>query len=352
MTQTLGTENLSVPFQDYVILLGNATTDIQVLILMLLRQAGALGNAIFFTCSAWFLVGKTGSASKKAFSILSTVWSISILILGLYLLFYPSCITSKDLIKQIFPTCFASNWYMTCYIIFLFVYPWLNKLIAMTDQKQLLRITVFSSSLWIVADYFKGNLFFSSSLILWVSIYFLIAYLKIYCGRMMSNIKLGFILLLAGVLGYIAQVVITNYVGLHLISAFSTKVLHWNSNCCPFFLMIAIGSMVIALQATYRIRIINYISGLSMFVYLIHENYLFRCYTRPAIWQYLYNNYGYIYVVMLDIVFAVVLFVLSAAVSLIYKETLQRFVTKVSNKLFSILVMVYGRMEHLMMQIG
>ena len=150
VTQTLGTENLYGPLQDYVLLLGNATTDIQVLILTLLRQAGELGNAIFFTCSAWFLVEKTGDSKKKAFSLLCTVWCISALILFIYLLTFPSCLTTKGLIKQLFPTCFANNWYMTCYIIFLFVYPWLNKLMLLTNQKQLLRITVFSSSLWIL----------------------------------------------------------------------------------------------------------------------------------------------------------------------------------------------------------
>lgn len=237
-------------------------------------------------------------------------------------------------------------------MIFLFVYPWLNKLIALTDQKQLLGITIFSSSLWIVGDYFKGDMFFTSALVLWVTIYFLIAYLKLYCRQVMANTKVGFMLLFVGILGYIAQVVVTNYVGLYLISAFSDKVLRWNNNCCPFFLMISIGSMIIALQATYRIRIINYISGLSMFVYLIHENYLFRRYTRPAIWQYLYLNYGYAHVVMMDIAFAVVLFLLSLVVSAVYKETLQRLVTKISNKLFSMLTILYGRVERMILKIS
>ena len=84
VTQTLGSKNTDINFQDYVILLGNATTNIQVLILTLMRQAGALGNTIFFVCSAWFLIGKKDTANKKAFSLCSTVWGVSILILCLY----------------------------------------------------------------------------------------------------------------------------------------------------------------------------------------------------------------------------------------------------------------------------
>jgi hypothetical protein len=351
VTQTLGSLNDKIDFQDYVIPLGNATADIQVIVLMLMRQTGALGNAIFFVCSAWFLVGKTGSARKKAFSLLCTVWTVSVLMFCLYQLCAPSDLTIKDIIKQFFPTCFSNTWYMTCYIIFLFIYPWLNKLIALTDQKQLLRITLFSSMLWIVMNYFAGGLFFASDLILWVTIYLLMAYLKLHCGRLMASTKAGLSLLLIGIIGYIAQVVVTNYVGLHLISVFSDKVLRWNKNCCPFYLMIAVGSLIIAMKAKYKVRAVNYISGLSMFIYLIHENYLFRQYTRPAIWQYLYIDYGYSHVVLLDLVFSLVLFLLAAVISTIYKETLQRLVIMISDKLYAIIGKLYSRIEDIIVKI-
>ena len=37
------------------------------IILMLFRQSGALGNTIFFVCSAWFLIDKDRYARKKLF---------------------------------------------------------------------------------------------------------------------------------------------------------------------------------------------------------------------------------------------------------------------------------------------
>ena len=95
---------------------------------MLFRQSGALGNTIFFVCSAWFLIDKDRYARKKAFLLGINVWIISILFLIIYL-----CgdfnLRIKDFIYEIFPNTFSSNWYITCYIIFLFIYPWLNKLI-------------------------------------------------------------------------------------------------------------------------------------------------------------------------------------------------------------------------------
>lgn len=48
VTQTLGQVNESINYQDYVILLGNASEDIQVIILNIFREVGFLGNNIFF----------------------------------------------------------------------------------------------------------------------------------------------------------------------------------------------------------------------------------------------------------------------------------------------------------------
>ena len=238
------------------------------------------------------------------------------------------------MIKQVFPTTFANNWYMTCYIIFLFIYPWLNKLISITNQRQLLRIVLFSSTLWIIICYFKPGLFFTSSLTIWISIYFLIAYLKLYCKNIVTNTKVGIWLIVVGIIGYIGQVVVTNYVGLYLISFFLEKVMRWNSNNCPFYIMIALGSLIVALKSNFKSKFINYISSLSMLVYLFHENYLFRTYTRPVIWKYLYKAYTFNNVVLLDLAYSLILFAVAIIVSFVYKETIQKFTTKMSNKLY------------------
>lgn len=241
VTQTLCSKNSYFDFQDYVIRLGTATTDVQVVILTLFYQAGVLGNTIFFACSAWFLVGRAETARKKAFSLLCTVWSVSVLILCLYLAFYPSCLTTGTIISQLFPSFYSNNWYMTCYILFLFIYPWLNRLIAVVDQRQMLRIVSFLSFIWIGVNYFLNEWFYPSNLILWITIYFLIAYLKLYCTHAMTSLKVGKTLLALEIAGYIAQVVVTNYVGLYWFNTFFNKVLWWHSSCCPFYIMIAIA---------------------------------------------------------------------------------------------------------------
>ena len=348
VTQTLA--DTTGPIKSIAISL-KATTDIQTIILMLFQQTGALGNTIFFVCSAWFLIDNNKLARKKAFSLLATVWSVSILVLCIYLLIGNHAITIKEIIKQIFPTTFANNWYMTCYILFLFIYPWLNKLISIISQKNLLRIVLFSSFLWIFMCYLQHGLFFTSSLILWITVYFLIAYLKRYCNSIVTSTKLGVTLIVVGIIGYIGQVVVTNYVGLYLFSFFSEKVMRWNSNICPFYIMIALGALIVALKSNFESKCINYISSLSMLTYLIHENYLFRTHTRPLIWKYLYKTYTFDYVVLLELVYAFVLFIVVAIISALYKETIQKLVTRISNKIYPLICNIYNKIENIILAI-
>lgn len=301
-------------------------------------------------CSAWFLVGKTESNSKrKALDLICTVWAISIIYLIVFFAFFRDGISTINIIKSILPTCFGNYWYMTCYIIFLFIYPLLNRLIAAVSQKEHLRIVIFSTLIWVVADYVISDWFFPSMIILWCTIYFLIAYLKIYGSAIMNSQKIGISLLIIGILGVIAQVVVTNYVGMYFIKALSNKILRWNSNCCPFYLMIAIGGLIISLQSRIRSRFINYISGLSLFIYLIHENILVSTYLRPAIWQYIYLNFGYSKVLLWDLFFSLLLFVASIIVSSIYKATIQNIVIIVSKKVYGIVSDSYTKIEKVLL---
>ena len=348
MTQTLCTTSTRVSISDYVIPLGSATTDVSIIILMLFRQLGALSNNIFFVCSAWFLIGKTTTVRKKAFNLLCTVWVVAILFLFAYLAFSPFDISFSDILRQIVPSTSLNNWYMTCYIIFLFVYPYLNKIIDLLDQKQLLRVVLFSSFLYIAMNYIMSGLFFTSNLILWITIFLLMAYLKLYCQGIL-NVKTGYLLILIGGIGFVGQVVITNVIGLHL-SVVSNNVMWWNKSCCPFYIMIALGSLIVALQAHYKVRAINYISSLSLFIYLIHENYLFRNYSRPYIWQWLYLQYGYSHVVLLVLIFASCLFCASCIVSAAYKATIQRRVNKCTDSLFKFISIGYRKVESLLIK--
>lgn len=258
---------------------------------------------------------------------------------------YPEGITSQLLIKSLLPNCFCNNWYISCCILFLLIYPALNNYPMTITKKEHLSAVFVTSFLWIIGNYFKGDWFFPSKLLLWVSIYFLIAYLKLYCESMMSNIKTGICLVIIGTVGSIMQVLITNYVGVFWLDVMSDKILRWNSDNCPFFLLIAIGALILSSQIKWKSRTINTISKLSIFVYLVHENILFRTYSRPMIWSALLSEWGVSNIVICDLIFSICLFIASLIVAFIYNATIQKVVIRVSNLLYSKIIRVKESIE-------
>lgn len=65
VTQTVTEPNPYLGDQDYLVDLNRATSSIQQFVLIVLRHAGMQGNAIFFFCSAWYLVDRSKVSAKK-----------------------------------------------------------------------------------------------------------------------------------------------------------------------------------------------------------------------------------------------------------------------------------------------
>lgn len=75
----------SIPVNgSYYINLNNSTNNSSLFILSLLRGAGALGNNIFFVCSAYFLIDSKRVKKEKVISLLSDVWFISAIIFSTF----------------------------------------------------------------------------------------------------------------------------------------------------------------------------------------------------------------------------------------------------------------------------
>lgn len=330
VTRALSSFSESMAPGSSVFLPGMASRDVQTVVLNIFMQLGLLGNNIFFVCSAWFLIGRIDKSRKKAVGLVCTTWVISILFLLGFLA--AGKLSAKEITMSVMPTCFGNNWYITCYIIFLFIYPVLNKLIAAVSQREHLRIVMFSLLIWVGANYVMVDWFFPSRIILWCTVYFLVAYMKLYGVKFVSRRRNGVILLSIGVVGTVAQVVVMNLIGLKL-GALADRVLWWNTNCSPFYLLVAIGGLMIAAQSKISSRAINYISGLSLFIYLIHDNLLLRTHVLPEVWARIYQGFGGSCTVLWDLLFSLALFSASALVGALYKETLQKLITKASDNL-------------------
>lgn len=277
VVQTLTSENQFISYNDYVLDITNATKSFQKMILIYLSHFGVLGNSLFFVCSAWFLLESSCCRKKKIYSMIVEIWIVSIIITIVTNVFILHHVSIKILIQCLFPTTFSVNWYMTCYMIFYIIHPFLNKIIFEFNKVQMFRSALFMSLLYIVAGFFKSNLFFSSMIILWCAIYFIVAYIKLYMINFVNNNKNNIMGLILCSMCFIGCILLTDIIGLH-VSFMSDKMLYWVNNCNPFLIGMAISLFNIFRNCKFTNHTINYLSGMSLLIYIIHENLIIRTY--------------------------------------------------------------------------
>ena len=342
--QTLRDENIFISFSDYRVDLSVASRSISNFILMFFSHFGALGNTIFFVCSCWFLLKSSKYNKKKWFFMLIEVWVVSVMILVCTLVARNGDIPGKMIIKCFFPTTFQNNWYITCYLLFYPIHPLLNSVIQKLDKKHLFRLSGAMFVIYCGFAFIKNDWYFATCFMHWLTVYFLIAYMQLYLDRFSESVKQNVGMLVLGLVGCIGLQAVTNVLGLH-IGFFSNKTMHWISNYNPFLLAITIAAFNLMRRLSFKNKVINYFSGLTLLVYLIHENLLLRTFYRPAMWNYVYQTYGYDHLLVWVFAIAFVVLMFGLLCSIAYDISIRRFVRKISDRMYEDLCAVYVKLE-------
>lgn len=256
----------------------------------------------------------------------------------------------KDEIKAILPNTFALNWYITCYIIFYIIHPYLNKLVDRLEKKELLFLSLFMLFLYSIMNTIKGGLFFTSDLIVFVTIYLCVAYTKKYTIRTISNRKINRSIIILSSILYIVAIVLLNIAGIR-ITFLNSQMLHFVKTENILFLVFAFSLFNLFRSKSFVNKGINNLSKLTLYIYVIHENYLFRTYIRPYFFVFIKEHLGYDLLPLWIILSAILLFTVSAILSWIYKVTLHKLVVKFADKTYEKLRSVYNRFMEKVMEI-
>lgn len=344
VVETLHVSNNYIAMNDFILDISTATTNIQYLILAIFQYSGSLGNSIFFVCSAWFLLDSDKSDAKKILHMLMDVWTVSIIILIVVYVIKCGAVPLELVIRQIFPTTFENNWYITCYLLFYPLHTFLNLIIKKIDQKTLLKITLVMLGLYVGVNFIISGSFFWSKLVLWVALYFAIAYMKYYLADIANKVSFNILVLGISCVGLIGLVCLTNFLGLH-IEIFSLSLLKWKSNCNPFLILIAISMLNIARNVHFESKIVNYVSSLSLLIYIFHENQLLKIFYRPQMWSFVYHQFGYDYILIWMFILVVIVFLFGLIASIVYKHTIGKIVSIVCNRSFPALQRMYRKIE-------
>lgn len=317
-----------------------ATTDINVFIFNIFGYFGHIGCTIFFVCSAWFLVESEKVNKRKVVFMLSDVWTVSVIVFIVFLIrgLRPS---HDEALRALFPNSFAVNWYITCYLLFYIIHPLLNLIIKNISKRThlaIVAVSVFLYYLWSII--LNGDLFFVSKLIMFFVIYFIVSYMKLYMKEFSEDTRVNIILLLIGIAGFLGELFIMNLVGLKN-PAMSDQILKFNNDKNFFVLILSIALFNLFRKLKGTNKVINYISSLTLFVYIIHDNtYLagtVRCYFAAE----LIKHVPYSLSVPAVVLFGVAVFLCALFVSILYKLIIKRPANFLAEKVYELLRRIY-----------
>lgn len=102
------------------------------------------------------------------------------------------------------------------------------------DQRRLWRTAVALAVLYFGFNFLDYGLFFASELIIWVAVYFVMAYMQRYGMRFVENRRANIWLILFGAIGSVGLLFVWEILGNHFRSL-SGSMMHWNSSpTCSF----------------------------------------------------------------------------------------------------------------------
>lgn len=338
------TNNFAIP-------LGQASTDIQYVIMVLMSNMGQVGNDIFLVCSAWFLLDSKTTRLNKIISMVGDCFVISI-VMVLFFIMAGRSFSVQYIIRQFLPITFGNYWFLTCYILFYAIHPLLNIILDAIEKEKLLLIDIVFIVLYCFISFImSGSAFCYSNLIGFIGIYFIVAYIKKYLITTSASKKFGCTIMLGGIVLWLSEIVIINIVGVH-ISAFSTWIQKVNNFINPCYILIAIGAFLIARKYFFYNKVINYCSKLSLLIYMIHCNNIIRDYVRFDFFEFIYYTYSYDYLLVWVIVFGLISLSASFLLAIIYKETLQKITNRFYLAAEKFLTHTYKRFEEAFLRLN
>lgn len=318
-----------------------ATTNMQNLIMVLFVYMGQIGNSMFLACTAYYLLDAETVKGKKILYLLADCLFISLAFLLIYVV--RGYDFSKLLIcKQFFPTTFEYNWFVGCYIILYALSPLLNMLIKKVSQKQLFLISGLGVIFYSIMQMILSNSYYYTRLMGFILLYFLMAYCKLYLPHTIAIKRYNRITLAVSTLLLVAMIGVSNVLGLYT-DTFREKNLYYCVFVNPFIILIAFSAFFLCKEWKWHCSWVNKCASVTLYIYLIHENYLFATYTRPKYFAYIYESFTYQNVALWAIILAIVCYVAALVLGLLYVTTVRKALCRGCDKLNTALTAAFER---------
>lgn len=325
-----------------------ASSSPSVSLLSVFFHFGVLGNDIFFLCSAWFLLDQNSYSHQKWWFLLVEAWSVSVIFLILTLLLRHGDVAGQVFVKSLFPTTFGNTWYITCYLLFYPLHPILNKIINAMSRKMLFRSVFILTILYVGINSIYRGLLYYSNLLMWIVLYFIMAYLKKYKEHFMNSSTKNLFLFTGSLFGFVICFLLLRFLGFH-VSFLQNRMLYWSQINNPFIIAMSLSLLNLARKGVFQNGLINYLSSLSLLVYLAQSNLSVKAYWRPYLVDHVLSRFGTDHIISAVFGMSTLVFVLALAFGFLYNLLIAPAVKKCSSALYHSLRRLYLSLESRML---
>lgn len=237
---------------------------------------GQLGVTVFVIISCWFMIDSDFDTYKfsKVVRIGATSWIYSVLIIFV-LKMCGFNVGIKDLVKSIItPVYGGTYWFITAYIVFMFLVPFLRMLLGVLKEKQLIFLCCV---LLIIAPIYTIAFTPCGGVLSYFScIYFVTGYLKKHKGNILEKYAGRIFIFLSATIIFCIEVVAVTADMLGMEKMFSLlRHLHDSRNILTLTQAYSLF-YVIGKKREFHSRFINEVAKTALGIYLLTENIVLR----------------------------------------------------------------------------
>lgn len=306
-----------------------ATTNIQYLIAYLFNNCGQIGNCIFCSASAYFLLESNHVNLKKVYHMIGDVYFITVFMAMIFAVFDKN-LTGLYIAKFFVPFASGLNWYVTAYVLLYLLHPALNAIINELSFRKLFIVNaVYIFFYCVIALLLNRDAYYNTRFVGFIGIYFIVGFIKRW-KKKEGHAGLGRKMLLWGLAGWLLSAAVLNVLGLAF-SVFQGRMFSLDYFMNPFIICIGIGIVLIASGKTFYSRHINYLSGMSLYVYVIHAHRYIIDFGRFYVFDWILMHYSYKYLSLWIGLCAVCVFVISMIVAIIYTAAICKWIHALSD---------------------
>ncbi|MBM6666749.1 acyltransferase [Lacrimispora saccharolytica] len=257
-----------------------------------LQVGGKIGVAIFVIVMGYFSV-YSGYKKTKAIKLWAEIcfYSVSGMFIVSLLNKTLNSLTVERIIYAFFPITSFQYWFATTYFILYLLVPYINKMIINLSSVELKKLISLLLIVWsVIPTFFELSVVYSQ-LGLFVLLYLIGAYLRLFPDKFTTNYKYGLLITVGVYFFYIICIIVFDYAGKYNphLGKYATYGAEENS----IFTIVCAVSLFCCFKnlKIKNSKYINYFAQSMFGVYLVHDNN----YVRYFLWREIFKSNEKIY---------------------------------------------------------